>query len=1180
MAGGIDGCFTAGTVKPALAPLPQSASHVWRRVGKSMGSLRRRGRIGRALRAGLPALILSAGLSPALAAKLIAAKGSETSGYGRIVLTFDKPVPVKATVSGGVLVLGYGERTAAGPERLAEDLPAYVASARRDPDGTGLRLALQRPYRANVQMAGERVFVDLLPEGWNGLPPPLPPEVVADLAGRAQAAEEALKARLPIPARKTLALELGRLPTLTRLSLRLPDDAIAAVTAEGDTTRLRVAGLWTIDATGARGRPRPGLAKLASESDDASASLIVTPAEGFVVTSEREDGAITLDLVRKRVPVAVKAKPTEIPGPAAADVAQAKIEQAKIGQGESEQSEAAQPQIAQAQALQSKPADPKPPAMPAPRLNEAVTDETGVAGPPRRRAGAGLVFPFHTLPPAVLLERGGIATLAFETAEPVALPSPASGFTRIGEARRIGPLTLLRFSMPPGRLIDLAAVSAGTGLAWELSAGDVLSPSGTLDPERRPDAAGRIGVSVALPRPGSATWVDLDGERVALVTSAARRPVGNPKSRRFVDFEILPSRHGLAVLAGADDLAVRPDLDGVTIGREGGLSASAAVRKPDATLAEAGPLAVPRESWEQARFGAVRDTLRGLAAVASEAPLAERGPARLALARAAFANGFDPEGLSVLEIAAADDPLLASRRETAILRGLALVRLGRSEEARRALAGERLAQDPEAALWRAVAAAGAADWKAAETGFLKVLPFAERYPDDLALPIRVLAAESAIETGDVETASARAADLRDVAAPLRDRLALVRARVVEAAGQTEAALDAYARLAEAAERPVAVDATLRGALLARGAGKLTPDAAIERLERLALTWRGGPTEEGITAGLARLYLGAGRWRDGFNAVRRANGLAPNAAITRAVTAEAQAAFDDLYLGSKGEKLSGIEAVALYFDFRDLAPIGRRGDEVVRRLADRLVGLDLLDSASDLLQHQIDHRLTGPARAAVATRLATVRLMDAKPMMALAALDATDLPELPGDLKRARGLIRARALSDLTRTDLALESIEDETGADIERLRADILWGARRWREAGEAHEALLGETWRFADRLDAASRADAVRAAIAYDLAGEAIGLERLKAKFSGAMAQGPDARTFALLTASDAVRKPGFREIAAQATKAETLSAFLAEYRKRYPDAAVPNRGGPDTSGAGEPAKETRAATPGTPPG
>lgn len=75
------------------------------------------------------------------------------------------------------------------------------------------------------------------------------------------------------------------------------------------------------------------------------------------------------------------------------------------------------------------------------------------------------------------------------------------------------------------------------------------------------------------------------------------------------------------------------------------------------------------------------------------------------------------------------------------------------------------------------------------------------------------------------------------------------------------------------------------------------------------------------------------------------------------------------------------------------------------------------------------------------------------------------------------------------------------------------------------------------------------------------MGLERLKAKFAPAMAESIDARTFALLTRPNAVRSPEFREIARRATTAETLAAFLAEYRKRYPQDAVPERGKAGTS-------------------
>src|SRR6202044_2188695 len=96
----------------------------------------------------------------------------------------------------------------------------------------------------------------------------------------------------------------------------------------------------------------------------------------------------------------------------------------------------------------------------------------------------------------------------------------------------------------------------------------------------------------------------------------------------------------------------------------------------------------------------------------------------------------------------------------------------------------------------------------------------------------------------------------------------------------------------------------------------------------------------------------------------------------------------LFLAGKGASLSAIDALALFYDFRELTPIGRRGDEMIRRLADRLVAVDLLDQAADLLQYQVDNRLEGAAKAQVATRLAVVYLMDHKADRALAALRST------------------------------------------------------------------------------------------------------------------------------------------------------------------------------------------------
>ncbi|TFZ58909.1 hypothetical protein E4V01_10075 [Methylorubrum sp. Q1] len=1113
-------------------------------MGGRAGQAKRRP--GRALlRAGF-AVGLCAAASAAEAARLVSAKGAQPpEGFGRIVLTFDEPVSVKARLSGAILVLNFGGAVGAGPERIAAGMPDYVTVVRRDPDGSALRLALQRPYRVNVQDAGEQVFIDLLPESWNGFLPPLPTEVVADLARRAAAAEASLKARNPAPVPRPLTLELARTEARTRLSLRLPEGSEAAFAPNGTGTRLTLPGAWRIDDHALRGRLDPNLGRVTVETDAGEARIVASPAEGVSLATQRDEDVVAIDFVTK--PKATETATSPVP-PAVTPAAEAK------GGAKEVPKEAARPA---ASAVMS------------------------------RKAGSGLVFPFAQRVPAAAFERGGIVTVVFATTEPVAVPPPgATGLVALAPPLRSGGFTILRFTAPAGRLVDLLPVTEPAG--WELAAGDGLAPSESLIAQRVPTAQGRLGVSVRLPEAGPAGWLDLDGERIAVVTTDGSRPAGVVKAQRFVEFELIPSRLGLAVLANADDLIVRPDLDGVTIGRDGaregareggresrdgGLSVSGISRPADPPVGAVTELAVDRDAWERAQRGDVRATLREGLAAAVEAHRRDRGGARLGLARAMMANDLDVEALGALISAAAEDVVIDGDRQTALMRGILLARIGRAEEARKLLSDERLATNPEARLWRGYADALAGRWSEAAVALRAGESVLERYPESLASLFHAAAAEAAVETGDWEAVTREAiAASRAATEYTRDRLTLLRAKMDAATGRSAAALAAYETLRNQAPWPLAAEATLRAASLGHTLGKTALPEAIDQLEVLALTWHGGPTEIGTLGALGGLYEEAGRWRKIFTTARRANALSPEAPIARALHERAMAVFEDLFLGARGERLGGVEALALYFDFKDFAPAGRRADEIVRRLADRLVALDLLDSADELLQYQIDHRLEGTARSSVSARLATIRLMEGKPLQALQTLDATHLPELPEDVRRARAMLRARALSDLSRTDLALETVEGETGADAERLRADILWAARRWREAGEAHEMILGPAWRSGKPLDDTARADVIRAGIAYGLAGESLGLERLKAKFAGPMAESADARTFAMLTRPDAPRSAAFRDAALRATKAETLAAFLSEYRKRYPDSAVPEPGSAATG--------NRAEAPSPPPG
>src|SRR5262249_13550620 len=210
---------------------------------------------------------------------------------------------------------------------------------------------------------------------------------------------------------------------------------------------------------------------------------------------------------------------------------------------------------------------------------------------------------------------------------------------------------------------------------------------------------------------------------------------------------------------------------------------------------------------------------------------------------------------------------------------------------------------------------------------------------------------------------------------------------------------------------------------------------IADLETLTTIWRGDETEIEALGQLGRLYIEEGRYRDAFDATRIAMSVFPKSPITRRLQDEAAAAFDKLFLGGGADAIPPIEALSLFYDFRELMPIGRRGDEMIRRLADRLVAIDLLGQAAELLQYQVDHRLQGAARAQVATRLAAIYLMNHKPDRAVAALQVTRSGEIGGELREQRILIEARATSDIGRHDLALEMIANIDRPQAVRLRA-------------------------------------------------------------------------------------------------------------------------------------------------
>lgn len=766
-----------------------------------------------------------------------------------------------------------------------------------------------------------------------------------------------------------------------------------------------------------------------------------------------------------------------------------------------------------------------------------------------------LTFPFSEPLSAAAFRRGKTIWLVFDTTARLdveAIKDAQGGKLVDVQHVRTASMQYLRLGLSRAWL---AHVSTEDG-AWMVDIGDMVGGEAyplVLQRKLREDQRSIIGIK--LEKPGRVHWIEDPevGDRLAIVTAfAPQRSVVKPQD--FVEFEALATAHGIAIRPRSDDVAIRLQLDEVIITRRKGLTLSpgnvhqyAAGRKP---LARAGRLGfLDTAEWGVSGAGQFSDRVHVLQRAAALASPEEKNAQRFGLARLYFSNGYAMETCGVLERMVEADPQLANDPSFNALRGAALTLAGRTEDARKEFEVHALAHDPDAALWKGLLDVEARNWEQALEHFERGADMVYSYSPELQTRFRLGAARAALRVKRMN----RAADELDALPPdsgkpaLEAEAQLLRGWYLESIGRTEEALEAYDAVLRSDQRPAVAEAKLRKTAMLVQAGNISDAEAIEALERLQLMWRGDEIEIATMRMLASLYVDQEHYREAFTLAKNGVIAFPEARMTLMMQDDMKQVFRSLYLKPVEGRLEPIEALGLYYDFRELTPVGRQGDEIIRRLADRLIEFDLLDQAASLLDHQVNNRLKGAARSQVAMRLAMVHLMNHKPDLALQALRQTRQAGIPNEMRRSRNLLEARALGELGQADAAVEILNAMEGDDVETLKADALWTAQKWSRAGAQLEKLLGARWQQPEPLKTKDRFNVLRAAIAYSLAGDQFAVDRMHKKYYEKMLETPDAESFIMVTRPVQSQGTSFRELARDIAATDTLDAFMKEFRSRY---------------------------------
>jgi tetratricopeptide (TPR) repeat protein len=1122
-------------------------------------------------------------------------------GYARLVFKFDQTDPAQIRFNWPILVITFKNPVKVSVDRLSSSAPGYISAARLDPDGSAIRIALAKKVKINTIPAAERLYVDLLPDNWAGVLPGLPQEVIEELAQRAREAERLLHRERAVEKRRgpsTVRVKVASQPTFTRYIFEMPDSAnVVPERGKGGLT-LDFDQPIQWDLADALAALPSSLKSIKAETDRNSVAVHFVLNGSPDVRTFREDRSIVVDIghggakaegtksktsVKQAAAAPAIAQPETVPAAATPDPAVAKDGLPPLidvpAPDASHRSPKAKPEEVKAEKppapalppiplearaapppsvlppITSKPSEHRKPPEPVKKAEHLgpAPDPTApvVAGVHQASDGLRLAFPFAVPTPAAVFVRADMLWLVFDTAAKVnvaALTARGGDDIRRVESRRgADGEAIVRIRLKRPRLVSLDS----DGPSWMVTIGNaVTTPTQPLAVARSVVGKNRANIVIPFEAPAKLHRIadPQVGDHLLVVT--ALPPVrGFLRPQDYVELHALVSVQGVVVRPIADDVVATLAGNKITLSRPTGLSLSTAAV---AQAAAGGPRSIMfnTQVWgfnRNAKFGQRQSELMRLAA---EAAPNRRRQARFNLARFYLARDMSAEALAVLDVAL-EDPSGAGDITGSVLKAVACVMQHRPEEALKELSNPQIGNKLDAPVWRAIAYARQAKWTQARADFKHLDAAMATLPIELQRMAMMEALRTEVEVGDLDGAGKLVNEFETVGVPpeLMPTYAVLQGRVDQGLGRTEDALANYRTAAASADRRAAAQGKLREIELRYAQKEMPRKDTINALETLTTVWRGDETEtEGLRL-LAHLYTEDGRYRDAFHVMRTALLAHPNSDLTRQIQDEAAATFDSLFLSHKGDKLPPIEALGLFYDYRELTPIGRRGDEMIRRLADRLVAVDLLDQAAELLQHQVDHRLEGAARAQVATRLAVIYLMNHKPDRALATLRSTRTAELADELRDQRLLLEARALSDGGRHDLALEVIAKVKGHEAIRLRADILWAAKRWRQAAEQIELLYGDRWKQFAPLTESERFDILRAAVGYSLAEESIGLARFRAKYAAKMAKGPDADAFAVVTAPIGPSSNRFQDVAKRLAGINTLDAFLRDMRKRFPD-------------------------------
>jgi len=1108
--------------------------------------------------------VMMLALSPTVAlADAVQVRASRGDGYGRLTFRWPQPVGHQASRQGDRLVINFSRPIEADLRPAMRGLGQIIASTEAAPNEATVVFRINGEFSVRSYDSGASVVVDI---------------ISADQKAQAQAQEpqapQAGSTANNNVQGPNIPVRVGVHDAYSRIVFDWPSAAKFKLVRDGENTTIKFAKPGRANVVALAGGRTRNVAGAEIFSDNGNLSVTLKVDATSQVKAFATGPKVVVDVFAPGSQAAAPALAAKSETEPAATVTPA-VTAAPAATADAEQPPS--PAVAPTEPVQEAPVETAQPASaplalepqtaPAP-VEEDSRIETRAEATTIAEGAVALKFSWDEPVGAAVFRRGGDLWVIFDKRAKIdtdALVRDGAGLITSVEQVPSRNGAVLRMTTAESVNPDIKRA----GLAWVLEfMPQPLIPSAPLQADAQPDSPLGARLFVAVPEPGNVIAFR-DPEAGDNLVAVPVIPLGHGMSRQwsYPQLSFLPTKQGVVLKPLSDDLRVRPLRQGIEVTSTGTLQISSvsAEEKANVDLQQQlaasagmgglGPVTrvLDLEKWKRPDLLSFTETKQALQ---YEAAFAKNDRTKKQshrnLAQFFFANGFEAESLAVLQEMVRLEPEYAQEPEYLVMHGAASWLMGRMEDARTDLYNANLDPYDEATFWRAAVVAGEGKLADAAYELRKTGAITQPYPKSIKMPTATLVAAAAVELGDVRQAT-QYLEVLSVDNPTQaqlDQIKYVSGKLKELSGDFDGAIADWEAVMDGRHRPSRAKAAVARTELLLKRDLFTVADAIEEYEKLRFVWRGDNFEFYLLRRLGSLYLDQKLYRNGLRTLRQAATYFPKHEESNQVTKQMSDAFHLLYLQDGADILPPVTAIALYDEFRELTPPGALGDEMIRRLADRLVGVDLLDRAADLLEQQVDFRLNGEQKARVGARLALIYLLDRKYDKTISSLNKTQVPTLPDALATERVLLRAQAHIGLEQPDIALDLLTQEVGKDAELIRAGVFWRAGDWKNASKSLNKVVRELGvKPRKPLDDSQAAAVLSLAIANTLDGNEIAITRILDTYGAAMAQTTFADAFKLIAEPPETGLVNFRGLEPIVKKVVDFQGFMEVYRQRIAD-------------------------------